>query len=225
MQVLVVEDDARMAALLRQALAEEGHMVSTAGDGHQALAIAGGASFDAIVLDIMLPGVDGLTIARRLRGSGSRTPILMLTARDRVRDVVAGLDAGADDYLTKPFALDELLARVRALGRRGPVTRPVVLCVADLEVDTGARLASRAGRAIPLTRKQYLLLELLMHNAGHVVTRDAILCAIWGHDTDVEVNTVEAFVSLLRSRIDHGFDRKLIHTVRGVGYVIREGVD
>lgn len=223
MQVLVVEDDTRMLELLRQALTEEGHVVVTAADGLDALALLREPTFDVVVLDLMIPGLDGLSLARRMRAAGDRTPILMLTARDRVQDVVTGLDAGADDYLTKPFALDELLARVRAAGRRGPVTSPVILLVGDLVVDTGGRLVTRAGTVIALTRKQYLLLELLMRNVGRVVTRDLILTSIWGYDSEVEANTVEAFVSSLRARVDHGFSQKLIHTVRGVGYVLREG--
>ena len=220
---MVVEDDPRMAALLVQALSEEGHVVTSASDGLKALAVLSTEPFDAAVLDVMLPGIDGLTVARRLRAGGIRTPLLLLTARDRISDVVTGLDAGADDYLTKPFALDELLARIRALGRRGPVTQAVVLTVADLVLDTGARVASRANSTIPLTRKQYALLELLMRNAGRVVTRDTILNSVWGYDAVVEPNTVEAFISILRARIDHGFSEKLIHTVRGVGYTIRKG--
>jgi DNA-binding response OmpR family regulator len=222
MQVLVVEDDPRLAALVMQALTEDGHVVITSGDGDEALAIIRESRFDAIVLDVMLPGTDGISVARKVRASGNRVPILILTARDRVNDIVAGLDSGADDYVTKPFALDELLARIRALGRRGPVTIPVILAVGDLVLDTGGRVASRAGTTIALTRKQYTLLELLMRNAGRVVTRDAILAGVWGYDSEVEANTLEAFVSTLRARIDQGFGRKLIHTVRGVGYVIRE---
>ena len=222
MQVLVVEDDPRLAALVMQALTEDGHVVITSGDGDEALAMIRESRFDAIVLDVMLPGTDGISVARKVRASGNRVPILILTARDRVNDIVTGLDSGADDYVTKPFALDELLARIRALGRRGPVTIPVILAVGDLVLDTGGRVASRAGTTIALTRKQYILLELLMRNAGRVVTRDAILAGVWGYDSEVEANTLEAFVSTLRARIDQGFGRKLIHTVRGVGYVIRE---
>ncbi len=220
MQLLVVEDEPRMAELLRQSLAEDGHVVTVARDGLSALALAESTLFDTIVLDLMLPRLDGIEVARRLRAAGNRTPILMLTARDRVSDIVTGLDSGADDYITKPFALDELLARVRAVARRGPIAQPVVLSAADLTLDTGARVASRGGCSISLTRTEYLLLELLMRHAGRVVPRDAILAGVWGYDNGVEPNTLEAFVSLLRAKVDHGHGRRLIHTVRGVGYMV-----
>jgi DNA-binding response OmpR family regulator len=222
MHVLVVEDDSRMSALLRQGLSEEGYVVTVAKNGPEALAIARSAEFDAIVLDIMLPGLDGISVARQLRSEGNRTPILMLTARDQISDVVAGLNIGADDYLTKPFSFAELLARVKAVSRRGPIPRSVVLQCSDLELDTGARTASRAGRPISLTRTEYLLLELLMRRAGQVVPREAILDSVWGFDKGVEPNTLDAFVRLLRTKVDQGHPRRLICTVRGIGYALRE---
>ncbi|MCC7497710.1 MAG: response regulator transcription factor [Bryobacterales bacterium] len=222
MQLLVVEDEPQMAELLRQGLTEDGHVVTAAHNGLDALALAASEHFDAIVLDLMLPGLDGLEVARRLRTAGCLTPILMLTARDRVADIVTGLDSGGDDYITKPFALDELLARVRAVARRGPIARPVVLSAGGLALDTGSRTATRAGRAVSLTRTEYLLLELLMRNAGRVVPRDTIVAGVWGYDNEVEPNTLEAFVYLLRTKVDHGHAHRLIHTVRGVGYMIRE---
>jgi DNA-binding response OmpR family regulator len=221
MQLLVVEDDPRMARLLEQGLTEEGHHVTLARDGETALSIAMAHPFDAIVLDIMLPRTDGLTVARRLRASANQTPLLMLTARDAKADIVAGLDLGADDYLTKPFSFEILLARLRAVGRRGPISRPVSLTFSDLTLDTSTRLTTRAGRAIALTPREYGLLEILLRNAGRVVTRDAILSSVWGFDSDVNENTVEAFVRLLRNKVDLPGETKLIQTIRGVGYCLR----
>lgn len=218
----MAEDEARMAALLRQGLAEEGHAVTVAATGTEALSMVRTASFDVIVLDVMLPGLDGFGVARQLRGEGNRTPILMLTARDGLQDIVTGLDAGADDYLTKPFSFEELLARVRAVGRRGPIAQPVALQVEDLILDSGSRTATRSGRSVALTRTEYALLEVLMRRSGRVVSRDAILDAVWGFDKTIEANTLDAFVRLLRTKVDQGYSRKLIHTVRGVGYMIRK---
>lgn len=222
MRVLVVEDESRMAEVLKKGLSEEGHVVTIAGTGPEALALARTNPFEVLILDIMLPGLDGCKVTRMLRSEGNQTPILMLTARDQRREVVTGLDAGADDYLTKPFAFEELLARVRAVGRRAPIPQSVVLRVADLTLDTGAHTVARQGHAIALTRREYTLLELLMRHSGRVVSRDTILGSIWGLDADVEANTVEAFVSLLRSKVDQAFSPKLIHTVRGAGYTMRE---
>jgi two-component system response regulator MprA len=221
MQLLVVEDDPRMSRLLEQGLTEEGHHVTLARDGETALGIAQSHSFDAIVLDIMLPRLDGLTVARRLRASSNQTPVLMLTARDTNADVVAALDIGADDYLTKPFSFDVLLARLRAVGRRGPISRPVHLSFADLTLDTATRQTARSGRTISLTPREYGLLEILLRNAGRVVSRDTILSSVWGFDSDVNENTVEAFVRLLRNKVELPGETKLIHTIRGVGYCLR----
>jgi len=222
MQVLVVEDEKRLAALLRQGLAEEGHSVVVAHDGREGLDTALAGRFDAIILDVMLPVMDGLAVARRLRQARNQTPILMLTARDSTADVIGGLDLGADDYLTKPFRFDVLLARLRAVSRRGPVPRPVRLQVGDLVLNTASRQVLRGNQPVRLTRTEYSLLEFLMRRAGRVVSRDAILDGVWGLDKDVEANTLEAFIRLLRTKIDQGHAPKLIHTVRGVGYCLRE---
>lgn len=222
MQLLVVEDEKRLAELLRRGLTEEGHSVIVSGDGREALEIALSHAFDVILLDVMLPGLDGLTVARRLRQAHNQTPILMLTARDSTPDIVAGLDVGADDYLTKPFSFEVLLARLRAVGRRGPVSQPVSLQVADLVLNPATHDVTRSGQPIHLTKTEYNLLELLMRRAGRVLTRDTILETVWGFDADVEENTLEAFVRLLRSKVDQGHQRKLIHTIRGVGYCLRE---
>jgi DNA-binding response OmpR family regulator len=221
MQLLVAEDDLRLARLLEQGLTEDGHHVTLAHDGDAALDIAQSHSFDAIVLDIMLPRMDGLTVARRLRAGANQTPVLMLTARDAESDIVSALNLGADDYLTKPFSFEILLARLRAVSRRGPITQPVCLSFAGLTLNTSTRHVSRNGRSISLTPREHSLLELLLRNAGRVVTRDTILDSVWGFDSDVNENTVEAFVRLLRQKIDQSPDPKLIHTIRGIGYGIR----
>ncbi len=222
MQILVVEDETRLANLLRQGLEEEGHTVVVSGNGRDGLSLALAHSFDAIVLDIMLPQLDGMAVARRLREAGDRTPVLMLTARDAEADVVSGLDTGADDYLTKPFSFDVLLARLRAVSRRGPIARPVVLQAGGVSLDPSSREATRAGRRVTLTRTEYCLLEMLMRRAGGVVPRDSLIQAIWGFSSEVESNTLDAFVRLLRAKIEISGEPKLIHTVRGVGYCLRE---
>lgn len=221
MQILVVEDEPKMAGLLERGLSEEGYQVILARDGREALEMAGASEFGAIVLDIMLPKIDGLQVVRQLRERANQTPILMLTARDSIADVVHGLNLGADDYLTKPFSFEVLLARLRAVSRRGPIPQPVVLQLADLSMDTASRSVTRQGKPIHLTRREYSLLELLLRHAGRVVTKDTILESIWGFDGEVGENNVEAFVRLLRNKIDLHFAPKLIHTVRGVGYCLR----
>lgn len=210
-----------MAGLLQRGLTEEGHQVFVAHEGIAGYEMARAADFDVIVLDVMLPGMDGLTIARRLRESHNQTPVLMLTARDTAASVIAGLDAGADDYLTKPFSFDIFLARLRAVSRRGAIPRTVCLEVADLKLDPSTRRVTRGNLQVSLTPREFSLLELLMRNHGRVITRDTILESVWGFDSDVAGNTIEAFVRLLRLKVDTG-DSKLIHTVRGVGYVMRE---
>ena len=210
-----------MAGLLERGLSEEGYQVILARDGREALEMAGASEFGAIVLDIMLPKIDGLQVVRQLRERANQTPILMLTARDSIADVVHGLNLGADDYLTKPFSFEVLLARLRAVSRRGPIPQPVVLQLADLSMDTASRSVTRQGKPIHLTRREYSLLELLLRHAGRVVTKDTILESIWGFDGEVGENNVEAFVRLLRNKIDLHFAPKLIHTVRGVGYCLR----
>jgi DNA-binding response OmpR family regulator len=220
-RILVVEDEPRMGDLLRQALAEEGHQVVLARDGQEGLEIALCASFDVIVLDVLLPRLEGYTVARRLRERRQQTPILMLTARDAPGDVVQGLDSGADDYLTKPFPLEVFLARIRAVSRRGAIPRPVCLQVADLRLDPGAHAVTRGGKPLSLTPREYNLLELLMRNAGRAVSRDTILESVWGVGADVAENTLEVFVRQLRLKIDAG-EPKLLHTIRGFGYMMRE---
>jgi DNA-binding response OmpR family regulator len=220
MRVLVVEDERRMAALLKRGLTEEGHQVFLACDGVEGFEMARSAEFDILVLDVMLPGIDGLTIARRLREENNQTPILMLTARDTAANVVAGLDAGADDYITKPFSFEIFLARVRAVSRRGAIPRAVCLEVADLKLNPSTRQVTRGRQPINLTPREFSLLELLMRNHGRVISRDTILESVWGFDSDVAGNTIEAFVRLLRLKVD-SIEPKLIHTVRGIGYVMR----
>jgi DNA-binding response OmpR family regulator len=220
-RILVVEDEKRMGELLRRGLTEEGHQVILASDGSTGLGIAQTSTFDVIVLDMMLPSLDGISIARRLRAARNQTPILMLTAKDAVADTVRALDAGADDYLTKPFPFEVLLARLRAVSRRGVIPRPVCLEVGDLKLDPATHEVTREGRRLNLTPREYNLLELLMRNQRRVVSRETILDSVWGYDSDVNENTLEAFVRLLRLKVDTR-DPKLIHTVRGVGYVVRE---
>jgi DNA-binding response OmpR family regulator len=222
MRILIVEDERQMSDVLRRGLAEEGHAVDVARTGPAGLAMAASASFDVIVLDVMLPGLSGLAVTRRLRAARVRTPILMLTARDTSADVVAGLDAGADDYLVKPFSFDVLLARVRALARRGPAEHGVVLTVGDLTLDTGTHEVRRGPERIELTRTEFALLEFLLRRRGAVVARNALIEGIWGHDREIEDNTLDAFVRLLRQKVDAGGRARLIHTVRGVGYAVRE---
>ncbi len=210
-----------MASLLQQGLTEEGHGVVLANNGQEALLLAQSFAFDVIVLDITLPKVDGLKVARRLRELANQTPILMLTARDSIGDVVKGLDSGADDYLTKPFSFEVLLARVRAVSRRGPIPQSVCLQFQDLQLNTTTKEVTRHRQSVRLTPREHSLLELLLRNAGRVVTREAILNSVWGFDTEVGENTVEAFVRLLRSKVDLPFEPKLIQTIRGFGYSLR----
>jgi len=220
-KLLVIEDERRMVELLRRGLSEEGHTVVCAFDGREGLDYARNYEFDAIILDVMLPKLDGYEVARQLRIGKIATPVLMLTARDTVPDLVRGLDSGADDYLSKPFAFEELLARLRAVRRRAPVPRPTTLQVGDLVLDPATREVSRGGAGIPLTRTEYNLLERLMNHAGKVVSRRSLIEAVWGYERDIEENTLDAFVRLLRTKVETADHPKLIHTVRGVGYMIR----
>jgi len=219
-RILVIEDERRMGDLLTQALSEEGHQVLLLHDGQQGLDAALCAPFDVIVLDVLLPRLDGLALARRLRENRRQTPILMLTARDAPQDIVRGLDAGADDYLTKPFTLDLLLARIRAVSRRGVIPRLPFLEVDDLRLDPATRQVMRAGKNVSLTPREYHLLELLMRNAGRAVSRDTILESVWGVSSDVAENTLEVFMRQLRLKIDTS-QPKLLHTIRGFGYMLR----
>jgi two-component system, OmpR family, response regulator len=221
MQILVAEDERGMANLLEQTLLEEGHDAIVARNDREAYDIARGSPFDVIVLDVMMPDMDGFTVARKLRAEHIRTPILMLTARDAPVDIVRGLDAGADDYLAKPFSIDVLLARLRAVSRRGAIPRPVCLEVDSLKLDPATKQVTRDGAALSLTPREYGILELLMRSAGRVVTRDTILQSVWGFSSEVSENTLEVFVRQLRLKVDSR-EPKLIHTVRGFGYMLRE---
>jgi len=221
-KLLVVEDEPRMLELLRRGLTEEGHNVTCASDGNEGWELAHGYEFDAVVLDVMLPKMNGFELAKRLRQGKIATPVLMLTAKDSVPDVVRGLDAGADDYLTKPFTFNELLARLRALQRRSTSRPQNQLRVGDLVLIPESRTVSRAGVPITLTRTEYSLLERLMYRAGKVVPRNTLIEAVWGFDREIEENTLDAFVRLLRQKVDREGMPKLILTVRGVGYMIRE---
>ena len=222
MKLLVIEDEPRMLELLRRGLSEEGHNVVCASDGSEGWELAHAYEFDAIVLDIMLPKMNGFELAAKLRRENIATPVVMLTAKDSVSDVVRGLDAGADDYLTKPFSFNELLARLRAVQRRSTPRSQNRLQVADLILDPESREVSRAGISITLTRTEYSLLERLMYRAGKVVPRHSLIESVWGFDREIEENTLDVFVRLLRNKVDREGLPKLIATVRGVGYMIRE---
>ena len=220
-RVLVIEDEQKISDFLRRGIAYEGYQVDVAGDGMVGLGLARDYPPDVIILDWMLPEMDGLEVCRRLR-SGGAVPILILTARDAVTDKVQGLDAGADDYMVKPFDFDELLARVRALLRRAQPAQPEILRFADLSLDTGTRQAFRGERAIDLTAKEYELLELFMRNPRQVLTRDLIFDRVWNYDFGGESNIIEVYVRYLRQKTEFESEQRLIHTVRGVGYVLRE---
>lgn len=221
MQVLVVEDEQKMAELLRRTFEEDGHQVTAAEDGRAGFEMASCADFDVIVLDWMVPKMDGPTLTRKLRAARNQTPILMLTARDTTADTVSGLDAGADDYLTKPFSIDVLLARLRAVSRRGPVARPVCLEMGDLKLDPASHSVTCSGEPVSLTPREYKLLEVLMRNPGRAMSRDTILESVWGVGHDVSENTIEVFMRTLRAKVDTR-EPKLIHTVRGFGYLMRK---
>ena len=220
MHVLIVEDEPQMASLLARGLEEEQFQVSVARDGRSALEMSCTRPFDLILLDVMLPKMNGLDVARKLRGRRQDTPVLMLTARDALQDIVAGLDAGADDYLTKPFSFLELLARIRALTRRNEFRRKTVLEIHDLVLDVSTLRTYRKGHEIHLSQTEFRLLELLVRNAGRVVSRAEILDSVWGNGREVTENTLDAFVRLLRKKVDQEFEDKLIRTHRGFGYSV-----
>lgn len=222
MRILVVDDDPGVRKAVGRALTFEGYEVAEAADGAEALLLAAATEPDAIVLDVGLPRLDGLEVCRRLRADGVATPILVLTARHQVTDRVAGLDAGADDYLVKPFALEELLARLRALLRRVTPNGSDRLSVSDLTLDRSTRAVERGGEPISLTRTEFNLLELLMYNAGHVLTREVIFERVWGYDFDVTSNSLDVYIGYLRRKTEPDERPRLIHTIRGVGYVVRE---
>ncbi len=223
MRILVVDDEPAVRDAVRRALVLSGYTVDVADGGGAAVAALAAEAPDAVVLDVAMPGVDGLEVCRRLRASGDRTPVLMLTARETVADRVEGLDAGADDYLVKPFALEELLARLRALLRRTSPAEPgSVLRFADLELDPAARTVTRGGRRVELTRTEFALLELLLRNPRVVLTRSVIHERIWGYDFGPGSNALGVYVGYLRRKLEAGGESRLIQTVRGVGYVLRE---
>lgn len=222
MRILVVEDERKIAEFIRRGLKEEGYSVDVAYDGEQGYHLARINEYDLIILDLMLPKIDGLTLCRQLRQEQYTVPILILTVRDSVKDKVTGLDAGANDYLTKPFAFEELLARCRALLRTYGTSEPTKLKVADLEFDLLSHRVTRAGREINLTLKESSLLEYLMRNAGKVVTRTMIAEHVWDINFDSFTNVIDVYINRLRQKIDRGFDRPLIHTVRGRGYMLKE---
>jgi DNA-binding response OmpR family regulator len=222
MHVLVVEDEPRVAALVKRALERDLHLVEVAGNGGDGLAMAAAGAFDAVVLDILLPGINGVEVCRRLRAARVHTPVLMLTARDAVEQRVEGLDAGADDYLTKPFAVAELQARVRALGRRRGESDEDVLRTDDLTLDRLRHQAFRGKRALDLSTKEFMLLEFLLRNKGRVLSRQQILDKVWGYGYTTSANVVDIYIHYLRRKIDEGRRRPLIRTVRGVGYSIED---
>ena len=223
MRILVVEDDRKVASFIRKGLEEEGHAVEVAGDGAAAIERAtDGAPWDLVVLDVMLPKGDGFHVLKEVRRQGFRMPVLMLTARDAVGDKVTGLDLGADDYLSKPFAFEEFLARVRALLRRGGGGPAPVLRLADLTLNPATRDVRRGARRVELTAREHTLLEYFLRNAGRVLTRPMLAQHVWGLDFDPESNVVDVYVGYLRRRIEGSGERRLLHTVRGVGYVLKD---
>ncbi|MCL5107986.1 MAG: response regulator transcription factor [Chloroflexi bacterium] len=221
MRILVVEDEKQLAGILKRGLQEHGYATDTADDGEDGLSLAETSEYDLIVLDVMLPGLSGLEVARTLRARRINTPILMLTARDAIDDRVAGLDSGADDYLIKPFAFRELVARIRALLRRDDLVKDPVLRVADLEMDTVSREVRRAGQLVPLASKEYAVLEYLVRNPNRVLTRTQIAEHVWNYDFTAMSNVVDVYIRYLRRKLDDGHEPRLIHTMRGTGYQLR----
>jgi heavy metal response regulator len=222
MRILVVEDEKKVARFIQQGLQEEHYTVDTANDGEEGLRMATSGDYDLLILDVMMPKMSGVELTTSFRQDGGTSPILMLTAKTATEDKVAGLDSGADDYLTKPFAFAELLARVRSLLRRGTVEKSTTLSIADLELDTVTHKARRGGKMIELTAKEYALLEFFLRNRDRVLSRTIISEHIWEYNFDTGTNLIDVYVNHLRSKIESGFGKKLLHTVRGVGYVMRE---
>jgi two-component system OmpR family response regulator len=225
MRALVAEDETRMASLLKRGLEEEGYAVDVSGDGLEAVWMATENEYDVVVLDVMLPGIDGFEVCRRLRAEGRWAPVLMLTARDAVEDRIRGLDAGSDDYLTKPFSFAELVARLRALIRRGAQERPTVLTVGDLRLDPGRRRAWRGTAELDLTPKEFALLEFFMRHAGEVLSRTRLLEHVWDFAFDGTSNVIDQYVAYLRRKVDRPFGREDLETVRGAGYRLRDARD
>lgn len=222
MRILVIEDEEKIANFIRRGLKEEGYSVDTAYDGENGYFLAETEVYDLIILDLMLPRIDGIALCQKLRKEKNTVPILMLTAKDTVKDKVKGLDSGADDYLTKPFAFEELLARARAILRKRGHQADTTLKVADLELDLLTHKVNRAGKEIELTSKEYALLEYFMRNAGTVVTRTALSEHVWDINFDTFTNVIDVYINYLRNKIDRDFKKKLIHTVRGRGYILKE---
>jgi len=222
MRILIVEDDRKLARQIKKGVDEFGHSSTLAFDGREGLEAAQGGVFDVLVLDVMLPKLDGISIVRHLRQMRIGTPILLLTARDTADDISMGLDAGADDYLTKPFAFKVLLARLRALARRRQVDPQTVLRIADLSLDPAMREVRRAGVLVGLSPTEFVILEMLMRNPGRVITRSRLIEAVWGHERDVQSNTLDVFIRQLRTKVEAPGTSKLVHTVRGIGYALRE---
>jgi two-component system copper resistance phosphate regulon response regulator CusR len=226
MRLLVIEDEAKLAQYLHKGLSESGHVVDVARDGIDGRRLAVGGEYDIILLDLMLPGIDGFGVLKAVRSEGRRTPVLMLTARDKIEDRVAGLEQGADDYLVKPFAFSELLARITALGRRGAATTsapaPTQLSLSDLSLDLIGRKAIRGAQRLDLTAKEFNLLALLLRRRGQILSRTTLAEQVWDMNFDSDTNVVEVAVRRLRSKLDDPFERKLLHTVRGMGYVLEE---
>lgn len=222
MRILFAEDERDLNHIITKKLTAQGYSVDSVYDGEEAIDILSYTDYDAVILDIMMPKADGFAVLRALRGAGKNTPVLFLTARDSVQDRVAGLDSGANDYLVKPFSVEELLARIRAMTRTAFGVSDSLLSVGDLTMDTAAKVVKRGGKEIPLSAKEYALLEYLMHNAGIVLSREKIENHIWNFDYEGGTNVVDVYIRYLRKKIDEGYDKKLIHTVRGRGYVLRE---
>jgi len=222
MRILVVEDNPKVASMLQDGLRGEKYDVDTVPDGAEGLRQAREGNYDLLIVDVMLPGMNGFELTKSYRNAGGTTPILMLTAKTATEDKVAGLDSGADDYLTKPFAFAELLARMRSLFRRGVLDKTTILTFADLELDTVSHKAKRAGKPIDLTAKEYALLEFFLRNKGSVLSRSIISEHIWDYSFDTGTNLIDVYINHLRAKIENGFSGKLIHTVRGVGYVLRK---
>jgi DNA-binding response OmpR family regulator len=222
MKILVIEDEHRIANALKEGLEQESYAVDVAYDGEQRYLSASADNYDIILLDVMLPIMDGYTVCKKLRAEGNHTPVLMLTARDQVGDIVHGLDNGADDYLPKPFSFDVLLARIRALMRRPNESIGEVFEIADLKLDPNARRVERAGKEIRLSSKEYAILEYLMRNNNKVLSKDQIIAHVWDFDSDILPNNVEVFINYLRRKIDKPFKKQLLHTIRGFGYRLSE---
>lgn len=222
MRILFAEDERDLNHIITKKLTSQGYSVDSVYDGEEAIDILSYTDYDAVILDIMMPKADGFAVLRALRSKGKNTPVLFLTARDSVQDRVAGLDSGANDYLVKPFSVEELLARIRAMTRTAFGVSDSLLSVGDLTMDTAAKIVKRGGKEIPLSAKEYALLEYLMHNVGIVLSREKIENHIWNFDYEGGTNVVDVYIRYLRKKIDEGYDKKLIHTVRGRGYVLRE---